>query len=391
MGASGVPAIRWLRTFPVIVRLNEGMRAIAVAPGKRGVRVVERPEPEISAPDEVKLKVVSVGICGTDREEAAGGRALAPEGQADLVIGHEMLGQVVDAGAAVERVKKGDYAVFTVRRPCGQCLPCTMLRPDMCRTGKYRERGIWGLDGYQTEFVVDRECWITRVPPRLASIGVLAEPMSVVEKAIQEAERVQFVRLPDAGATPDWLAGRRCLVAGLGPIGLLAAMLLRLRGARVFGLDVVDSGTARPQWLEHIGGGYVDGRNIGPRGVENAIGAMDLIVEATGVPKLAFNLLEALAPGGIIALTGIPGGTRMVETPGGELLRSVVLSNTLMFGSVNAARDHFHMGVNDLEQGMEVWGKHVERLITHRAKVEEAEGVLAGQPAEEIKTIVEWC
>jgi threonine dehydrogenase-like Zn-dependent dehydrogenase len=366
------------------------MRAIAVAPGTRGARVVERPEPRIAAPDEVKLKVVRVGICGTDREEAAGGRALAPEGQADLVIGHEMLGQVVDAGAAVERVKKGDYAVFTVRRPCGACLPCTMLRPDMCRTGKYRERGIWGLDGYQTEFVVDRECWITRVPARLASIGVLAEPMSVVEKAIHEAERVQFARLPDAAATPDWLAGRRCLVTGLGPIGLLAAMILRLRGASVLGLDVVDPGTARPQWLEHIGGRYVDGRSIGPRSVGDAIGAMDVIVEATGVPRLAFNLLEALAPDGVIALTGIPGGVRPVQMPGGELVRAVVLGNTLLFGSVNAARDHFQMGVNDLGRGVEVWGEHVEELITQRAKVEEAEGVLSTHPAEEIKAVVEW-
>jgi len=366
------------------------VNAIAVVPGTRGVRVVDRPEPAVTAPDEVKLKVVRVGICGTDREEAAGGRALLPDGQKDLVIGHEMLGQVVDAGAAVQRVKKGDYAVFTVRRPCGKCLPCAMLRPDMCRSGTYRERGIWGLDGYQTEFVVDRECWVVRVPERLAAVGVLAEPMSVVEKAIHEAERVQFARVPDALATPDWLSDRRCLVAGLGPIGLLAAMILRLRGARVFGLDVVDPGTARPQWLEHIGGTYVDGRNIGPRGVEDALGAMDVIVEATGVPRLAFNLLEALAPDGVIALTGIPGGARPLELPGGELVRAMVLNNTLMFGSVNAARGHFQMGVNDLDHGLEVWGRHLEQLITHRAKVSEAEGLLEAHPAEEIKTVVEW-
>src|SRR5512140_2926153 len=126
------------------------MKAIAVVPGTDQVRLVDRSEPSIASPDEVKLRIISVGICGTDREEAAGGRALAPSRQKDLVIGHEMLGQVVETGKTVTRVKQGDYAVFTVRRGCGKCMPCAMNRPDMCRTGEYTERGILGADGYQT-------------------------------------------------------------------------------------------------------------------------------------------------------------------------------------------------------------------------------------------------
>ena len=126
-----------------------------------------------------------MGICGTDREEVSGGRAQAPEGQKELVIGHEMLGQVVSAGSSVTRVKAGDYAVFTVRRGCGECACCLMNRADMCQTGKYRERGIRGLDGYQTEFVVDREQYIVQVTAELEPVGVLMEPLSVVEKAIR--------------------------------------------------------------------------------------------------------------------------------------------------------------------------------------------------------------
>ncbi len=230
------------------------MQAIALIPGTTTLRMVDRPEPHISAPDEVKLQVVRVGICGTDREEASGGRARAPAGQQDLVIGHEMFGQVVEVGPAVTRVQVGDYAVFTVRRGCGKCLPCLMNRSDMCLTGDYRERGIWGLDGYETEYVVDKEQYVVCVPPELEAVGVLIEPLSVAEKAIDEAVRVQIVRLPAAPATPAWLHGRRCLVAGLGPIGLLAALVLRLRGAAVSGLDIVDPDTARPQWLAEIGG-----------------------------------------------------------------------------------------------------------------------------------------
>jgi len=366
------------------------MKAIACIPNTTTLRLVDRPEPKITAPDEVKLRVLRVGICGTDREEAAGGRSKAPTGQSDLVIGHEMFGQVVEVGPAVTRVKPNDYAVFTVRRGCGKCLPCTMNRSDMCQTGDYHERGIWGLDGYQTEFVVDQEQYVVQVPSRLEPVGVLCEPLSVAEKAVDEAVRLQTARLPDAPATPDWLHGRHCLAAGLGPIGLLAALVLRLRGAEVYGLDIVDANTARPQWLEHIGGRYTDGRQVPAEKVDETLGAMDLIVESTGVAALEFNLLDALAPNGVYVLTGIPGGERPLEIPGAELIRQLVLDNQTMVGSVNAARDHYQMAVDDLQQASLLWGDHVAQLITHRHPYPDFATALQQHPADEIKSVIEW-
>ena len=360
------------------------MKAITLIPGTTTLRVVDRPEPSLAASDEVKVRMLRVGICGTDREEAAGGRARAADGQSDLIIGHEMFGQVVQVGQAVTRVRPGDYAVLTVRRGCGKCLPCQMNRSDMCRTGEYRERGIWGLDGYQTEYVVDREQYVVRVPASLKAVGELAEPLSVAEKAIDEAVRLQFARLPDAAATPEWLYGRRCLVAGLGPIGLLATMALRLRGAEVYGLDIVDAETARPQWLAGIGGHYADGRQA------SLPEAMDLIVEATGVPSLAFNLLDALAPNGVYVLTGIPGGDRPLQIPGGQLMRELVLDNQALVGSVNAARDHFQMGVDDLARAQLRWGDHASHLITHRYPYADMTEAFSQHPVDEIKTVVEW-
>src|SRR5258705_3204142 len=199
------------------------MKAIAIVPGTKTVRLVDRPEPSIVAPDDIKLRVLRVGICGTDREEAAGGRAKAPLSHEDLVLGHEVFGEVVDVGRAVTLVRPGDFAVFTVRRGCGACQPCAMNRSDMCRTGLYSERGIWGLDGYQTEFVVDREQFAVRVGPELEAVGVLAEPFSVAEKAISEAVHVQLTRLPDMATSLDLLFGASCLVHGLRPNGLLPA------------------------------------------------------------------------------------------------------------------------------------------------------------------------
>lgn len=348
------------------------------------MRLVNRPEPAITAPDQVKLQVVRVGVCGTDREEITGGRALAPTGQTELVIGHEMMGRVVEAGQQVQRVRAGDFAVFSVRRGCGQCANCDMGRADMCQTGRYTERGIKGQDGYETEFVLDREEYITPLPAELEATGVLLEPLSIVEKAIDEALRLQRHRNPEAQVTPEWITGRACLVAGLGPVGLLAAMVLRLRGARVFGLDIIAPASARPQWLEAIGGTYWKGP------LARYPELMDLIVDASGFAALEFNLLEALGPNGVYALTGIPGGDKPLQVPGAALLRQMVLSNQAMFGSVNAARGHFQMAANDLLQARQTWGKHVEGLITQHSTPEQFVASGGALQPGVIKAVVDW-
>jgi threonine dehydrogenase-like Zn-dependent dehydrogenase len=369
---------------------GEILKAIAIVPGTAGSHLVERPEPSITRPDEVKVRVIRVGICGTDRKEVSGDRAEAQDGQKDLVIGHEMFGQVLSAGSSVTRVKLGDYEVFTVRRGCGECSCCLMNRADMCQTGKYRERGIHALDGYQTEYVVDQEQYIVLVPAELEPVGVLLEPLSVVEKAIDEALRVQTVRCPDAATIPDWFHGRHCLIAGLGPVGLLAAMVLRLRGGEVYGLDVVDSNTSRPKWLDGIGGRYIDGREVPADQVEKKIGGMDFILDASGIAQLEFNLLDALAQNGMYVITGIPAGDRPLQIPGTELIRQLVLDNQVMLGSVNAARGHFQMGVDDMAQAHLRWGTQIAGLITNRYAPDQFAGVMDQHPSDGIKEVIEW-
>ncbi len=365
------------------------MKAIVLIPGTTSLRLVDRPEPSITSPEEVKLKVLQVGICGTDREEASGGRAEAPPGETELVIGHEMFGQVVEAGVAVHSVQRGDYAVFSVRRGCGHCPACSINRSDMCYSGDYTERGIKGLDGYQTEYVVDHEQYLVKIPESMASIGVLTEPMSVVEKAIDEAVHIQSARLPDAAAG-DWLKGKRVLVAGLGPIGLLAALALRLRGADVLGLGRQDAGTLRPSILTGLGAKYVDERQFKPDALEERLCQIDLIVEATGAARLEFDLLSALGINGLYVLTGIPGGDRPINIDGPGLIRQLVLRNQVMVGSVNASRKHFQMAVDDLRKAQETWKNTVERLLTHRFHYTQYEQALSLRSTDEIKSILEW-
>lgn len=366
------------------------MKAIALVPGTTNLRLVDRPMPAVSAPDQIKLRVLQVGICGTDREEAAGGRADAPSGQTELVIGHEMFGQVVEVGSSVKAVVPGDYALFTVRRGCGHCPACNMNRSDMCYSADYTERGIKGRDGYEAEYVVDTEQYVVKVPKSLVSVGVLGEPMSVAEKAIDEAVRIQVSRLPDAADGAQWLAGKHALVAGLGPIGLLAAFILRLRGANVLGLDIVDPNTIRPGVLKQIGGTYVDGRQDKPEALTGKFGEIDLIFEATGVASLEFDLLSALGDNGIYVLTGIPGGDRPISLDGAALMRQLVLRNQVMVGSVNANRIHFQMAIDDLAKSQVAWGSTLNQLITSRVPYTQFADVLAHHTPDEIKTVIEW-
>jgi threonine dehydrogenase-like Zn-dependent dehydrogenase len=173
-------------------------------------------------------------------------------------------------------------------------------------------------------------------------------------------------------------------------VGLLAAMALRLRGGEVYGLDVVDVNTARPKWLGGIGGIYIDGREVPADQVEKKIGAMDLILDASGIAELEFNLLDALALNGVYVLTGIPGGDRPLQIPGAELVRQLVLDNQVMLGSVNAARGHFQMAADDLAQAHLRWGTLISGLITNRYPWDRFAGLINQHQPDAIKQVIEW-
>ncbi|WP_121354050.1 glucose 1-dehydrogenase [Flavisolibacter nicotianae] len=366
------------------------MKAIAIEPGTTNVALIDVDEPQVSAPDEVKIKMLQVGICGTDREEVSGGRADVPPGEKKLIIGHEMFGQVVDTGSAVTKVKKGDYGVFMVRRGCGQCKACLAGRSDMCYTGAYTERGIKGANGFQAQYVVDKERYLVKVPAEIKEIGVLTEPMSVAAKAIDEALIIQKARLQDFEKEESWLEGKKALVAGIGAIGLMAAFALRLRGATVVGLDVVDEGTRRPQLLKKIGGTYVDGRSVPVTSLDEVCGEVDFIFEATGVAEIEFELIDVLGTNGIYVATGIPGGNRPLTLEDASLMKQLVLKNGVMLGSVNASLHHFEVAVEDLAACLEKWPDEIRAVITERILYENFDAALHNHSADEIKVTVQW-
>ncbi len=366
------------------------MKAISLVPHTKKVQLAEIPEPQIEKPTQAKLRVLEVGICGTDREEVSGGRADAPPHEANLVIGHEVLAEVVQTGSQVIGLKPKDLVVVMVRRPCGICEMCKKNCSDMCQSGQYTERGIKERHGFDAEFVVDEEQYMVKVPPSIRNIAVLTEPTTVVEKAIDHACRLQTARLPVDPDPKKWLAGKTALVAGLGPIGLLAAMVLRLRGAHVIGVDIVDTHTLRPRILQSMGGKYFPSSHDCWKSPEKTFGQIDLIVEAAGIPRLDFELAKTLGTNGVYVLTGVPGDGPPLTVDGASLMRQLVLKNQILFGSVNAGLAHFKQAVLDLETASGKWNGAVSQLITSRTPFAEFEEVLLHRKPDEIKAVLEW-
>src|SRR4051812_9909059 len=213
------------------------MQAIAAFPKTKQVKVVDHPEPRITSPHQVKLRMKMVGVCGTDREIWNFEYGTPPAGSDYLITGHESLGEVIEVGAKVDNVKVGDLVVPTVRRGCPEnCPSCEAMKPDFCFTGHFTERGIKEAHGYMTEMVVDDARYMTVLPNELADVGVLLEPLTITEKALIQTYLIQG-RLPwecriEKGVTDK--SCRNALVLGAGPVGILAAMALRLYNFRVF-------------------------------------------------------------------------------------------------------------------------------------------------------------
>ncbi|MGN6106335.1 MAG: alcohol dehydrogenase catalytic domain-containing protein, partial [Kofleriaceae bacterium] len=218
------------------------MRALAMFPRQRELRIVEVPTPVLAGERDALVRIREVGICGTDREILDLHHGAPPPGSDRLILGHEALGEVVEVGPAVRTLEPGDLVAITVRRPCSErtCIACRMHRQDFCISGKFRECGIKEADGFMTELVVQDEHDLIRIPPPLADVGVLIEPLAVAAKASEDLEAI-LRRYP-------WEpTGMRALVLGAGPIGLLGAMMLVARDVEtfVYSLEPRDSDRAR--------------------------------------------------------------------------------------------------------------------------------------------------
>jgi glucose 1-dehydrogenase len=351
------------------------MKAVAVFPAERRIGLVDHPEPALTTPTQVKLRMLDVGICGTDKEIAAFDYGTPPTNSPYLIIGHESLGEVVEVGAQVTRVKPGDLAVPTVRRPCGLpgCVACSAGRPDFCYTGEFTERGINQRHGFMSEFVVEEEYYINPVPRTLRDVAVLVEPLTIAEKGVTQLWQVQK-RLP--WATPG--QPHRAVVLGGGPVGLLGAMKLALEGFDTTVYSRTPAASDIQDLVTAFGAKFVHAETATLAELAAQIGNIDVVYEAVGASSLAFEVIPHLGTNGVFIFTGVPGRKGPVAVDTDTIMRDCVLKNQVIFGTVNASLDSFAQAIADLEQFFTRWPDAVRRLITRRLPLEQVAETLSG-------------
>jgi threonine dehydrogenase-like Zn-dependent dehydrogenase len=356
------------------------MKAISVIPSTRTITLVDHPEPRLGMADEVILRMLDIGVCGTDKEICAFQYGTPPSGMDYLVLGHESLAEVVEVGKGVTRVKRGDLVVPSVRRPCShpECSSCRHDRQDFCFTGEFTERGINRAHGYMTELVVERDKYLNPVPNSLREVAVLVEPLTIAEKALIQVWDVQE-RLPWTAAAGSG-SGHRAVVLGAGPVGLLGAMALQVRGFETYVYSLEPDESPNASAVKAIGATYVCARSTDIPELARKVGNIDLVYEATGAAQIAFKLLEVLGTNGVFILTGVPGRKGPIEVDVDLLMRNLVLKNQLVFGTVNAGREAFEAGIRDLGTFVQKWPAVVRALITRRYPIEAYADVLLGKP-----------
>jgi len=333
------------------------MKAIVVTPGeKNSIDMRDVPDPKLTA-DQVAVKMLRVGLCGTDGEINQGLYGATPSGDDYLILGHENFGVVEQVGKDVTGFTAGDLVVATVRRPCGACANCGEGENDMCTSGGYVERGIKGRHGFMAQYYVESPRFLNKIPADVKSIGVLLEPMSVVEKGIDHAFNLQK-RL-------HWHP-QLALVLGGGPVGLLAAAVLRNRGMRTVVVGREPSTDFRAQIALGIGAEYLSVEGIQLADLPKLLGPLDLIIEATGSATVVFGAMQILAPNGVLCLLSVTGGYKTEQQPIERINQLLVLGNQVVFGSVNANPRHFRMGVEDFQSIEKKWPGVLGRLITHQ-------------------------
>ena len=359
------------------------MKAIAVTPTTKQIGMIDQLEPKLSTPTDVKLRMIEAGVCGTDREICAFEYGTPPAGMEQLVIGHESLGEVIEVGAKVTRVKVGDLVVPMVRRPCPHehCTACRSSRQDFCFTGDFTERGIKEQHGFMAQFIVDDEKYMNPVPADLRDVAVLVEPLTIAEKGLAQVWQVQQ-RLPWGCPIVPGKAQAHChkaVVLGAGPVGLLGAMALVNADFDTYVYAREPAPNPKASVLELIGAKYFSAETHSLEAFAAEVGNIDLVYEATGASRLAFDMIQHLGTNGIFIFTGVPGREAPVQVDTDLMMRNLVLKNQVVFGTVNAGRETFEDSIRDLQIFKNAWPQAVQSLITGRYPMDAHRDLLVGK------------
>ncbi len=355
--------------------------AIATVPGQPDSlhrTTIEVPEP---GRGQVAIRVIRVGVCGTDREIIQGDVGHAPAGTTELVLGHEVMGRVDAVGDGVTFLQPGDLVTVSVRRPDG-CPACRAGEPDMCLWLEYTERGISGAHGFMAERIIEDETWVIKIPDGLEETGVLTEPLSVVEKTIRQAELIQR-RL-------KYWNLKTALVMGAGPIGILATLVLRSNGVTVYTIARTPAPNLAASLVEAAGAVYVSTREESVADLAKRLGGIDLIIESTGSSAVVFESMQVLGNNGVLVLLSITALHKTRTVPADDINTSLVVGNKVVVGSVNANTVDFVGAVERLRMFEELWPGLASRMITHRLTLDDDLTAIEHKTEGVIKMVIEF-
>ena len=346
------------------------MFALTVEPGVAGSGRVDDVAPPAPVEGAVLVQGLSVGVCGTDALIADGGWGAAPPGARRLILGHESLGRVIETPPNVG-LSVGDLVAGVVRLPGHPpCAACAGGEWDMCQDGNHVERGITGSHGFAAEQWRIHPGHSIRIPDGLDSVGVLVEPASVVAKAWAHVD----VIASRAAAT----SARRVLVTGAGTIGLLVGLFARQRGLSVDIFDRVSVGP-KPVLVEELGGHYLTDD------LAAACREADIVFECTGSSAVVGQLLQGARPNATVCLIGIPNDALALRLDAVELATKLVRDNVVVFGTVNANRQHWTLGSEALATADPGF---LSGLITRRVPLERWQEALPRR-LEDVKVVID--
>jgi threonine dehydrogenase-like Zn-dependent dehydrogenase len=351
------------------------MQAIAVRRGEtEPTRIdIPRPEPEDG---EALVRILRVGIDGTDHEVLEAGQGDYPEDAEYMVLGHEAVGVVEDPNGT--DLNAGDVVVPTVRRrpPAGTNEYFERGEPDMAPSGYHVERGIVGAHGFMAEYVTSPAEYLVEIPERLAEVGCFVEPISITEKAMEHAyaSREAFEWSPE-----------QALVLGNGALGLVTLAMFRQEFEETYCLGRRDRPDPTIDIIERLGATYVDSRETPVDVIPGEHGGMDVIYEATGYAKHPLQAVHGLAPNGVAALVGISSPWEF-EVDGGSLHTELVVHNKALVGTVNSNTRHFQQATRTL-RALPDW--LFEELITTVAAPENVAPAFEDDD-DQIKAVVEF-
>lgn len=325
--------------------------------GKMKALVKEKPGPgaalrQIEIPrigsHDVLVKVIATSICGTDLHIYNWDPWAASRMNPPVIMGHEMAGEIVELGPAVEGFSKGDYVSLECHQTCGRCYQCRTGQAHICRD--YAITGV-DFDGCFAEYVrvPEANLWLNNrgLPPEIAS---LQDPLGNAVLAVLSAP----------------VTGKTVLITGCGAIGLFAVGVARVSGAaRVYAADINDY---RLKIAAQMGAGTV----INPRReklVEKVLAdttgcGVDLFVEMSGNESCLHDGLQALKNGGHAALLGIP-----AEKVTLDLANEVVFKGITLAGITGRKIFDTWYTTAALLNGV----LDIHPVITHRMKLEEYE------------------